>query len=236
MRSEKSTLGWGQTSENGEPKDEKSCCVDLPPRDDFGTLQADSPSTKESSFFAMVMRMKYIRRWGLMRNTREENLSEHSLDVAMIVHALGMLHNTRFGGQINVERLALLGLYHDVNEIITGDLPTPVKYHDEQIRQAYKQVEALAAERLVDLLPDDLQEAYRGLLGPEDPVSLRFLKAADKLSALIKCIEEENAGNHEFAKAKEAQLEAIHALDCPEAEMFMTEFLGSFSKTLDEQG
>lgn len=191
----------------------------------------------ESGFFAMLFRMKYINRWGLMRNTRTESLSEHSLDTAVIAHALGILRNKRFGGSVDAGRLAALAMYHDAGEIITGDLPTPVKYHDEQIRRAYKQVEAEASWRLLSLLPQDLREEYQAVLLPQsgDEELWRLIKAADKLSALIKCIEEERAGNQEFTQAKLAQIKALDEMRLPEADAFRAEFLGAFYKTLDEQ-
>ena len=180
--------------------------------------------------------MKYINRWGLMRNTWEESLSEHSLDVAIIAHALATLRNRRFGGTVNPEHITLLALFHDVSEIITGDLPTPVKYNNPQIKNAYKDLEEMAKQDLVGLLPKDLQQDYLRIL-KEDPQATewKIIKAADKLSALIKCIEEEKAGNSEFAKAKEAQLSALSEMDLPEANAFLEEFIPGFELTLDEQ-
>lgn len=189
------------------------------------------------NFYSMVLRMKYVDRWGLMRNTWKENLSVHALDVAILAHALAMIGNRRFGKQYNAEHAAVLSLFHDASEIITGDLPTPVKYHNPEIVSAYKQVEREANERLLELLPEDLQEDYQPLFlpGPEEEELLRLVKAADKLSALIKCLDEENAGNREFSDAKTAQLEALHAMCLPEVECFLGEFLEGFSKTLDAQ-
>lgn len=181
-------------------------------------------------------RMKYINRWGLMRNTWEESLSEHSLDVAVIAHALATLRNKRFGGNVNAEHITLLALFHDVSEIITGDLPTPVKYNNPQIKNAYKSLEEMAKQDLINLLPEDLQPDYQLIL-KEDPntTEWKIIKAADKLSALIKCIEEEKAGNSEFAKAKEAQLTALSQINLPEANAFLEEFIPGFELTLDEQ-
>lgn len=189
-----------------------------------------------SSFFAKILRMKYINRWGLMRNTWEESLSEHSLDVAVIAHALATLRNKRFGGNVNAEHITLLALFHDVSEIITGDLPTPVKYNNPQIKNAYKSLEEMAKQDLINLLPEDLQPDYQLIL-KEDPntTEWKIIKAADKLSALIKCIEEEKAGNSEFAKAKEAQLTALSQMNLPEAKAFLEEFIPGFELTLDEQ-
>ena len=188
-------------------------------------------------FFAMLARMKYITRWGLMRNTRPENLSEHALEVAVLAHALALIGQKRLGLPLDPNRAATLALFHDAPEILTGDLPTPVKYADPAIKSAYKQVEREAAGRLLDMLPEDLREDYRPLLmpGPADAPLRPLIKAADKLSALIKCIEEERAGNLEFRKAKESTLAAIHALDCEPAEIFLREFIPSYTLTLDEQ-
>ena len=188
-------------------------------------------------FFAMLSRMKYITRWGLMRNTRPENLSEHALEVAVLAHALALIGQKRLGLPLDPNRAATLALFHDAPEILTGDLPTPVKYADPAIKSAYKQVEREAAGRLLDMLPEDLREDYRPLLmpGPADAPLHPLIKAADKLSALIKCIEEERAGNLEFRKAKESTLAAIHALDCEPAEIFLREFIPSYTLTLDEQ-
>ncbi len=187
-------------------------------------------------FFAMLSRMKYINRWALMRNTRPENLSEHSLEVSAIAHALAVLSNERFGTELNAERTALIGLYHDMPEIITGDMPTPIKYGSDELRTAYKAVERQAAESLVSLLPADLQGTYRRYFvkQAEDAEEWRLVKAADKISALIKCIEEEKAGNTEFLGAKRSLEALIHGLNCPAAECFLQEFIGSYQLNLDE--
>lgn len=193
---------------------------------------------KESNngFFAMMARMKYIERWALMRNASAENISEHSMEVAMLAHGLAILGNKRLGKQYSPERVALLGLYHDCTEIITGDMPTPVKYHDPEIRDAYKRIEAGAAKRLLNMLPEDLREEYAAYLLPEAESSeeVFLVKAADKLSALIKCIEEQKAGNQEFRSAKESTLRLIQEMDCPEAVIFCEEFLPEYYKTIDE--
>lgn len=188
-------------------------------------------------FFAMLSRMKYIFRWSLMRNTRTENICEHSQDVAVLVHALALLHNKRFGGNVNVERCVLLAMYHDVPEILTGDLPTPVKYNNPDIKTAYRSLEAVSANQLLLQLPEDLREEYRDLLLPPDVASeeYRLMKAADKLSALIKCIEELKAGNAEFMQARRAVEESLRAMGLPAVDCFMNEFLPSFELTLDEQ-
>ena len=189
-------------------------------------------------FFAMLSRMKYIFRWSLMRNTRTENICEHTQEVAVLAHALALLHNKRFGGSVNVERCVLLALYHDATEILTGDLPTPVKYNDTAIRDEYRRIERMSAERLLAQLPADLEGEYRSLLLAEDADETERLivKAADKLSALVKCIEELKAGNREFGKARASTEETIRALAFPAADCFMEEFLPSYELTLDERG
>nr|WP_319489465.1 5'-deoxynucleotidase [uncultured Caproiciproducens sp.] len=189
-------------------------------------------------FYAMLSRMKYINRWGLMRNTRSETLSEHSFDTAVIAHALAVLRNTRFGGKVSPERAALLALYHDATEIITGDLPTPVKYYNPKIRSAYREVETVAQNKLLSLLPADLKPSYESVFtaGAEgDSELLPLVKAADKLSAVIKCMEEQGMGNSEFSKAEAALRQAVVAMHLPEADCFVKEFLPSYALTLDEQ-
>ena len=191
-----------------------------------------------SHFFAMLSRMKYIDRWGLMRNTRRENISEHSLDVAVIAHALAVLRNTRFGGDVSPERAALLAMFHDTPEIVTGDLPTPVKYYSAQIRSAYREVELGAQQKLLGMLPKDLEPSYRPLIIQDDPSDAELLplvKAADKISAVIKCVEERRMGNSEFKKAEETLLASLAAMNLSEAGCFLREFLPSYSLTLDEQ-
>ena len=190
-----------------------------------------------SNFYSMILRMKHIDRWGLMRNTWKENLSVHSLDVAVLAHALCLIGTRRFGKTYDAEHAAVLALFHDTSEILTGDLPTPIKYYSPEIRAAYQKVERVASEQLLSLLPADLTADYRPLFLPEgeDPDLLKLLKAADRLSAVIKCIEEENAGNREFAQAKAAQMNALLAMDLPEVTVFLEEFLDGFTKSLDEQ-
>ena len=190
----------------------------------------------ESNFFAMISRMKYIDRWALMRNSVQENISEHSLEVGMIAHLLATMHNVRFGGSLNADRAALIGMYHDSSEILTGDMPTPVKYYNPEIRDAFKAVENIAQEKLLSMLPEDLRDTYRPIFFKEegDEYLWRLVKAADKISGLIKCIEEEKYGNTEFVSAKRSQEEAIRGMQIPEADMFLDEFLPSYYKTLDE--
>lgn len=184
----------------------------------------------------MVSRMKYINRWALMRNEHSENLSEHSFEVAVIAHALAVIGNKRFGKKLNGERAALLGLYHDTPETLTGDMPTPVKYYSEEVRLAYKTVEENACKSLVEMLPEDFREDFAPLLisSQEDKELVKLVKAADKISALIKCREEKKAGSGEFVKAGEGIQRAIEAMDLPEAKIFVDEFLPAFDLTLDE--
>ena len=195
------------------------------------------------SFFATISRMKYIERWALMRSSRPENLSEHALEVASIAHVLCTIGNLRYGRSLDADRAAVIGLYHDATEIITGDMPTPVKYHNRDIRRAYKDVEEAAARRLIELLPEDLRGVYEQILLPEtgenddgEKYLLRLVKAADKLSALIKCIEEENAGNAEFRTARKTIRDTLREMseELPEIEDFCREFLPAYGKTLDE--
>ncbi|MGI6264360.1 MAG: 5'-deoxynucleotidase [Acutalibacteraceae bacterium] len=189
-----------------------------------------------SNFYAALSRMKYITRWSLMRNTREENLSEHSYETAVIAHALAELQNRRFGGRVRVDRCVLLALYHDASEILTGDLPTPIKYYNPALRDAYKQVEQVAADKLLERLPDDLRDAYAPLFTADpDEEEARLVKAADKLSALIKCVEECGQGNREFEKARLANEKAVRAMGIPAADCFLEEFLPAYALTLDEQ-
>lgn len=189
----------------------------------------------EYSFFAMLSRMKYIDRWALMRNTESENLDSHSKEVAVIAHALAVIGNVRLGKTYNADRAAVLGLYHDAQEIITGDLPTPVKYQNKKILDAYKEIEDSATERLVSMLPDDLKNEFMSALtGEGDKDLLPLVKAADKLSALIKCIEERKAGNMEFKEAECSTRERIAELNLEEANIFLEEFIGAFELTLDQ--
>lgn len=188
-----------------------------------------------NGFFAMMARMKYIERWALMRNSERENISEHSLEVAMLAHGLAVIGCKRLGKTYSPERIALLGMYHDCTEIITGDMPTPVKYRNDEIRDAYKKIEESAAYRLLEMLPGDLREEYQAYLIPAtDEEEVVLVKAADKLSALIKCMEEEKAGNQEFRSARETTMRSLKQMNCSEADIFCREFLPEYNKTLDE--
>ncbi len=188
------------------------------------------------SFFAMMARMKYIERWALMRNSMAENISEHSLEVAMLAHGLAIISNEKCGNNLDVSEIALMGLYHDANEIITGDMPTPVKYYDEDIRDAYKRVENVASHTMINKLPEYMRKYYTPLFfqreGKEE--EWRMVKAADKLSALIKCMEELRTGNQEFATAKKATEKTLWSMHMPEVDIFMEEFLPAYELTLDE--
>ena len=188
------------------------------------------------SFGAMMSRMKYIKRWALMRNATRENISEHSLEVAMVAHLLGVIGKTRFGKDLNVEKIALIAIYHDSTEIITGDMPTPIKYYNEDIQSAFKEIEEVAANNLLMMLPEDIRSEYQNLFFPEeqDEYLWKLVKAADKISALLKCVEEEKAGNTEFVNAKKATLEAIQKMQLEEVEVFFEEFYPAYEKTLDE--
>ncbi|MBO5576454.1 MAG: 5'-deoxynucleotidase [Ruminococcus sp.] len=188
-------------------------------------------------FFAVISRMKYIDRWALMRNTIKEDISQHSLDVAFISHALALIRNKRFGGDVSPERCALLAIFHDTTEIITGDLPTPIKYYNKQIKGAYDEIEQKAKDQLISYLPEYLREDYEPLFcKTEQEAELwQIVKAADKISALIKCLEERKMGNTDFASAEKATREAVEKMQLPEANVFLEEFIPAYELTLDEQ-
>ncbi len=189
-------------------------------------------------FFGFMARMKYIKRWGLMRNTREENIQEHSLQTAMIAHALALIKNRLYGGNVNAERVLALALYHEAGEVITGDLATPIKYFSPEIRSAYKDIEQVAEQKLTQMLPEALREDYESLIlhREDDAEAYAVVKAADKICAYLKCVEELSAGNTEFAKAKKTIEKTIAKMDMPEVKYFMETFVPSFSLSLDEMG
>ncbi|MCB0190120.1 MAG: 5'-deoxynucleotidase, partial [Caldilineaceae bacterium] len=190
-----------------------------------------------SHFFAYLSRLKLIQRWGLMSSARVENVQEHSLAVAQIAHTLAVIRNVHFGGQVQPERVTTLALFHDASEVITGDLPAPIKYFNPRIAHAYKELEAVANERLLAMMPLALQESYRTILladHADDTDHWALVKAADKIAAYLKCVEELNTGNQEFAKAQAALAESIAALARPEVTYFMTTFVPSCSLSLDE--
>ena len=186
-------------------------------------------------FFAYLNRLKLIRRWGLMRNTVPENDMEHSMQCALIAHGLAVIARERHGRTINPEAVLSLALYHDVGEVITGDLPTPVKYKNPEIKGAYKSIEAMASEQLLSMLPADLRAAYRGYLRPDETTyEWKLVKAADRICAYIKCVEEQNLGNREFDQARQVILGTIQQSTLPEVAEFMQEFAPSFELSLDE--
>jgi 5'-deoxynucleotidase len=189
-----------------------------------------------SHFFAYLSRMKFIRRWGLMHNTYPENIQEHSLRVAMVAHALAVIRNRLFQGNVSAERTAVLALYHDASEVLTGDLPAPVKYFNPEIKNAYKEIEVAAARKLLNMIPEDLKADYQRLFFGEeaDKEQRDLVKAADKLCAYLKCLEEIAAGNQEFAKAEKALRAGVEELDLPEVRYFLDTFVPSFRLTLDE--
>ena len=186
------------------------------------------------SFFAYIARMRYIGRWGLMRNTVQENIQEHSHMVAVLAHALAVIRRDKFGGTVDPGHVAAVALYHDATEIFTGDLPTPVKYANPDIQAAYKAIEQNAADRLTATLPEELRPSFSALLSETDPQVTDLVKAADKLSAYLKCLEELKAGNLEFQSAANQTLEALNEYDLPELTYFMDHFLPAFQLTLDE--
>lgn len=186
-------------------------------------------------FYAYLDRMKYIRRWQLMRSQRDENIMEHSQSVAMLAHALAVIRNKVFGGSVNVEKTVLYAMYHEISEVLTGDLPTPIKYYNRSIQAAYKDLERSAAERMAGMLPEELKsELTPCILADEESEEYKLVKAADRLSAYIKCLEELRSGNKEFEKAKKSIENDLHSRKIPEVEYFFKHFITSFSLTLDE--
>ena len=189
---------------------------------------------KRNHFFAYMSRMRFIQRWALMRNTFAENVQEHSHTVAILAHALAVIRNRYYGGSVDEGQVAVAALYHDAPEILTGDMPTPIKYHNPAIRDAYRQVERVAEEKLLGMLPEDLRPGYRAALAPAAVEVQELVRAADKLSAYIKCVEELKAGNDEFKKAAQQTMDAMVDMELPELEYFMEHFLPSYRLTLDE--
>ncbi|MDD5602715.1 MAG: 5'-deoxynucleotidase [Eubacteriales bacterium] len=189
-----------------------------------------------SHFFAYMSRMKYISRWGLMRNTQNENIQEHSHQVAMVTHLLALARNRFFGGAVDCGKAVLLAIYHEAPEVITGDIATPIKYFNPEIKNAYKKIESTASRKLLDMIPEELKADYEPLLTMSgiEPEYLIIIKAADKICAYLKCVEELKAGNQEFSKAEKAIRAEIDRMELPEVKYFMDKFLSSFLLTLDE--
>ena len=188
------------------------------------------------SFFAYIFRMRYIARWALMRNTRTENVEEHSYEVAVLAHALAVIGREVFHRDLDPDKTAAAALFHDAPEIITGDMPTPIKYYNPELKSAYKQVEAVAQDKLLSMLPPELVDAYEPLVREADPEVRRYVKAADKLAAWLKCQEELKAGNSEFRKAAGETLSALRAMGMEEVDWFLEQLGGAFQLTLDELG
>lgn len=188
-----------------------------------------------SHFFAYISKMKYITRWNIMRNTEKENIAEHSCQCAQIAHALCIINNKVFSGSVCASDVAVLALFHEISEVITGDLATPVKYYNPEIKTAYKQIESIAEDKLIDMLPEELKSEYANII-KEDKTGLeyQFVKAADKLCAYIKCLEELKAGNNEFSQAKNKIYSQLDKNPLPEVKYFMDNFINSFDLTLDE--
>lgn len=187
------------------------------------------------SFFAYLSRMKFIKRWSLMYSSMEENIMEHSHQVAVIAHCLGVINNKEFGGTADPEKCAMLALYHEISEVITGDLPTPIKYFNSQINSAYKELETLACRKLLSMLPENIREEYEKYALPDtESCEYKLMKGADKLAAYIKCIEELKGGNTEFAKAESAIRKMLECHELPEVVYFYNKFIPSYKKSLDE--
>ena len=186
-------------------------------------------------FYAYMDRMKFIKRWQLMRSVRDENIMEHSQSVALLAHALAVIRNEVYGGSVDIGKTVLYALYHETSEVMTGDLPTPIKYYNQGIHGAYKELEKKACEKMSDMLPEKMQNAIKPyILADEDSEEYKIVKSADRLSAYIKCLEELRSGNGEFSKAKKSIEKDLHARNMPEIEYFFKEFIPSFSLTLDE--
>ena len=188
------------------------------------------------NFFAYMARMKLIRRWSLMKSVSDENIAEHSAQVAQIAHALSLIKNRMFGGSLNADKIASAALYHETSEVLTGDLPTPIKYYNPEIRRSYKEIEQIANDKLISMLPEELQSDYREIIEIDaNSYEHRIIKAADKISAYIKCIEEMRSGNREFAKAEKTLKKEVETyFDLDEVKYFCDTFIPTFKKTLDE--
>ncbi len=189
---------------------------------------------EEYQFYALLSRMRYITRWGLMRNTFSENIQEHSHMVAVLAHALALIRRDILGLPADPERCATAALFHDASEILTGDLPTPIKYYNPQIKAAYKQVEQVSGDKLLEMLPEALRPSYAPLIHESDETVNPIVKAADKLSAHIKCIEELKGGNLEFESAAKQTRQALEEMHLPELDWFMENCLSPFGKNLDQ--
>ncbi len=198
-------------------------------------LRFQKEGKMKGHFFAVINRMKYITRWGLMRNTESENLQQHSFQTAILAHALAVIENTLFDGHADADRAAVIALYHDASEIITGDMPTPVKYYNDEIQKAYQQIEVRANDLLLEKLPESLRPVYTQVLHAQSSPEWVFVKAADTLSAYIKCVEELKAGNEEFLNAKKTIEKKLQQYELKSLQLFLKEFLESYSLTLDDQ-
>lgn len=199
------------------------------------TTKEKPAKPEQYDFFAFLSRMRYISRWGLMRNTVPENIQEHSLDVAVIVHALAMIRNTYFDGALDPSRAALFGIFHDASEIFTGDMPTPVKHFNPNFKRSFHQLEDRARRKLLAMLPPELAREYEPLFFFEDQEEyVQLVKAADKIAALVKCIEEEKSGNREFRRAGAEHQEYLETSPLPEVRYFMEKFLPGYRLSLDE--
>ena len=187
-----------------------------------------------SHFYAYLNRMKYIRRWGLMHSTSPENDMEHAAQTALLAHGIALIARERYHRDIDPEHVLALALYHDAQEVVTGDLPTPVKYHSPELQSAYHRMEKEAAERIVALAPEELREAYRPYFIPSQNAAHQLVKATDRIAAYIKCVEERQAGNREFLSAEASILKSIQAIDLPEVQDFFRECVPSFGMNLDE--
>lgn len=187
------------------------------------------------NFYAFMDRMKYIKRWSLMRSVRDENIMEHSQQVAMLAHALAIINNKVCGGSANPEKCVMYAVYHECGEVMTGDLPTPIKYFNNSIHGAYKSLEDKACDKLIQMLPEEMKEDIAVYVKPDTgSLEYRLVKAADRLAAYIKCLEEHRCGNTEFEKAKKSIEADLHSRNMPEVEYFFKTFISAFNLTLDE--